>query len=456
MTARPTFALHTMGCKLNFYDSEVIAAELQQAGFQRTEEALGADLLILNTCTVTNKADQEARHLIRKFRRRHPGGFLAVTGCYVQAQKQDIEAMEEVDFLFTNVQKYDVKALVRAFHGSTEPAVEAHDIMEQRPAEFRLLEEFEAKTRAFLKVQDGCNLRCAYCIIPFVRGNNRSVPLGPLTDQLSLFAEKGIREVVLTGIHIGTWGRDFRPRQRFSDLAEGLLSHVLKHHLPLQIRISSLDTPEIDEHLIALLQAHPDVLVPHLHLPLQSAHNDILRAMHRQYSVEAYRDVLQLLNERLTDHCLGADVIVGFPGETDEIFEQSMIQLDSIPLDYLHVFPYSNRTGTKASLLSGQINGRTSKNRARRLREWSAKRFHLHLMTQLDRPQRAIVLRQTDPEFPESLSALTNTYINCRIDAAEFGISKERLQGQTITLKLEQHPAALVGRPLSLQPSWVV
>jgi len=407
--ALATFAIHTMGCKLNFYDTEAMAAGLEEAGLARLTDWREADLAILNTCTVTNSSDAESRNLIRRYRRAKPGGFLVVTGCYAQAKTEDIRAMSEVDLVTTNVDKYQVTPIVEAFRGAEAVAREAHDIMEKRPAEYRILDRFETKTRAFIKIQDGCNLRCAYCIIPFVRGNNRSVPIPAILDQLRVLEDQGIEEVVLTGIHIGTWGRDFRPRKHITDLLEAIETSDLS----LWVRISSLDSPEIPDEMIELIAASEKIL-PHLHIPLQAGDDRTLRRMRRVYLTEQYRDRVETLRAQIPHICLGADVIVGFPGETEEEFEATESFLTEIPMDYLHVFPYSNRSGTAASRFGSQVNGRIIRNRGRILREFSEHRKQAHYARHLGEKRRAIVLPKPIDGMPRSV--LTDNYIEMGVD----------------------------------------
>ena len=409
MDRKPSFAIHTMGCKLNFYDSEVICAGLTQAGFERQRNVLDADLMILNTCTVTNASDAESRNLIRKYRRRNPNGFMVVTGCYAQAKTRDLQAMEEIDLVTTNVDKYQVEPIVKAFHGAGKVFEESHDVMEKRPAEFRILESFESKTRAFIKIQDGCNLRCAYCIIPYVRGNNRSVPIANVLDQLRVLEQQGVQEVVVTGIHIGTWGRDFRPRKHFTDL----LAAFEASDINIWLRISSLDSPEIPDEMIELIAGSSKIL-PHLHIPLQAGDDKTLRRMRRVYLTDQYQDRVLRLRDAMPHICLGADVIVGFPGETDEDFAKTEAFLESIPMDYLHVFPYSNRQGTAASKFDDQINGRIIKNRGRILREFSERRKQEHYRRHIGQTRKAIILPKALDGKP--YCALTDNYIEMGVD----------------------------------------
>lgn len=393
-----------MGCKLNFYDTEAISAGLEEAGFVRHRDFLGADLLILNSCTVTHKSDAESRSLIRRFRKGNENGFLVVTGCFAQANTNDLRAMEEVDLVTTNVEKYNVKPIIDAYQGAGNLFEEAHDIMEKRPAEFRILEHFESKTRAFIKIQDGCNLRCAYCIIPFVRGNNRSIPIDDVQHQMRVLQERGVQEVVLTGIHIGTWGRDFRPRKHLL----ALLQAMEESELDIWVRISSLDSPEIPDEMIKLM-ANSNKILPHLHIPLQSGDDQVLRRMRRVYLTSQYRDRVEALRLAIPHICIGADVIVGFPGESEQEFNNTVSFLEDLPMDYLHVFPYSNRQGTAASTFTGQVNGRIVKNRGRQLRAFSERRKRAFYERHQGQTRRAIVLPK--PLNGKSYTALTDNYI---------------------------------------------
>ena len=412
-----------MGCKLNFYDSEAMAAGFVEAGFRREASLWDADLVLLNTCTVTNKSDAESRNLIRKFRRRNPNGFLVVTGCYAQARTSDLEAMAEVDLVTTNVDKFNVKPIVEAFHGAGTVLEQPHGIMEKRPAEFRILEHFESKTRAFIKIQDGCNLRCAYCIIPFVRGNNRSIPIADILDQMRVLADQGVQEVVLTGIHIGTWGRDFRPRKHLTDL----LYAMDRSDIDIWVRISSLDSPEIPDEMIDLIAGSTKIL-PHLHMPLQAGDDATLRRMRRIYTTAQYRDRIETLKARIPGICIGADVIVGFPGETDEDFAATEAFLEAIPMDYLHVFPYSQRQGTAAANFENPVNGRVSKNRGRVLREFSERRRRQHVVRHLGQVRPAIVLPKAMDGFPRSI--LTDNYIEMGVDLSAA------MEGRRIEIEL--------------------
>lgn len=409
MYGKPSFAIHTMGCKLNFYDSEAISAGLAEQGFQRHHNLLEADLMILNTCTVTNASDSESRNLIRRYRRSNPNGFLVVTGCYAQAKTSDLQAMEEIDLVTTNVDKYQVEPIVEAFHGAGRVFKESHDVMEKRPAEFRILDSFESKTRAFIKIQDGCNLRCAYCIIPYVRGNNRSVPIANVLEQLRVLEAQGVQEVVVTGIHIGTWGRDFRPRKHFTDLLRAFEDSDIN----IWLRISSLDSPEIPDEMIQLI-ANSNKILPHLHIPLQAGDDRTLRRMRRVYLTGQYRDRVERLRQAMPHICLGADVIVGFPGESEQDFAATEAFLADIPMDYLHVFPYSNRQGTAASKFEEQVNGRIIKNRSRILREFSERRKQEHYQRHIGQTRKAIFLPKAIDGKP--FSALTDNYIEVGVD----------------------------------------
>lgn len=405
-----TYAIHTMGCKLNIYDSEVIAQALEDAGFVRLEDVEAASLVVINTCTVTGKSDAEARHLMRRIKRRNPSCFLAVTGCYAQSQMAQIQAMPEADFVSSNVGKYRLDPLIEAYHSGHAELRSAGAIHQQTQADFELLARIRAKTRGFVKIQDGCHFRCAFCIVPYVRGPSRSVPADKILNQLDVLDRAGLAEVVLTGIHIGSWGQDFRPKRQFVDL----LDEIDQADFNLWIRLSSLEPTEISDHLIALLQSSKTI-VPHLHLPLQSGCDATLSRMNRRHTTARFRARAQTLKETVPDICIGADVIVGFPGETPEEFRQTRQFLEESPLDYLHVFPFSRREGTAAAEMPDPVDPQTVRQRAAELRALSDAMRRRHVARHLHTQRPAIVLPK--PLAGRPRSALTDNYIEVAVHA---------------------------------------
>jgi threonylcarbamoyladenosine tRNA methylthiotransferase MtaB len=342
----------TLGCKLNQFDSASIEGELLRRGFQPVSAAEDAAVVIVNTCTVTHKADAEARKLIRSVRRRNSTCKLLVTGCYADADAGALRTIPGVDLVFGNREKERVGTILDKFGLGIDGESGSPE-----------LPHFGRKSRALLKIQDGCRLACSYCIVPLVRGPSRSVPIEKVLDSASAIWRAGYREIVLTGINSGDYGLDLDPP---ADLAT-LLRRLLTICGPNRIRLNSLEPLVISEDIVELLAADPR-LAPHLQIPLQSGSEEILRLMRRNYRLEQYLDRLHLLRSRVPHIGLGADVIVGFPGETEAHFQESYDFIAASPLNYLHVFAWSPRKGTAATELPDRVEGPVIRERSARLR----------------------------------------------------------------------------------------
>ncbi len=364
-------ALTTLGCKVNQYDSAVNRERLQSERhcFVPFEEI--ADFYIINTCTVTDRADWEGRQLVRRAKRLNPEARVLVTGCYAQVSPQQVAAVSGVDFV-VGLNRLD--ELVR-FVGQPNPSAVGRPVISVgNPREERGVRVVGARglpehTRAFLKVEEGCNYSCTYCIIPIARGRSRSVSEDEVLCQVRVLAQEGFKELVLTGIHLGSYGHDLEPR---SDLTR-LLRTITDSGLVPRLRLSSLDPREVTEPLIQLM-SQSEVICPHFHVCLQAGEDRTLRRMRRNYTTGFYRDLLDRIRERIPTASLGSDIIVGFPGESDGDFERSLEFLEEIPLTYFHVFPYSTRAGTVAAALPQQVPSAVKKERSRRTRELGAKK----------------------------------------------------------------------------------
>jgi len=353
-------SLATLGCKVNQYESEAIGEALSCAGFTVVPYGEPADAVIINSCTVTHRSDRDVRALVRRAKRSSPAPFVAVVGCLAQT---DAESLVElgVDLVAGNSEKADLPRLLKNLQGG----VFVGDIQNQRKIKPMPVDGFRGKARAFLKVQDGCDNQCAYCIVPKARGPSRSLGPEEIRSGLENLKKSGHLEVVLTGVHLGAWGLDFNPAKPFSlllDLAEA-------SGLPA-IRLSSIEPMELTNEIVRRI-ASSETLCPHLHIPLQSGSDKILSSMNRGYSVEQFSGRVLAAVDAIENLCLGLDVIVGFPGETDELFEETAAFLESFPFQYLHVFPYSPRAGTRAAEMKGQVDPGKIKTRALRLRELS-------------------------------------------------------------------------------------
>jgi threonylcarbamoyladenosine tRNA methylthiotransferase MtaB len=352
-------AITTLGCKVNQYDTATIETRLRREGLEIVEFAPGADVYIVNTCTVTDRADGESRQLARRARRFNAAARIILTGCYAQIDPQGA-AIPEVDHVVGLNRLPDI---LRAVRGEMQPRISVDDLRTARRVKTLGAETFTGQTRAFLKIQEGCNLFCTFCIVPFARGASRSVSPREVVAQLQNLAALGFAEVVLTGVHLGAYGLDLRPRLDLVDL----LSMLDEQALVPRLRLSSVDPPEVTARLLDLL-AQSRTLCPHLHLPIQAGEDGVLARMRRKYDTAFLRDLGASIRESLPEAAIGTDVIAGFPGETQAQFEIGIQLLESLPLTYFHVFPYSRRAGTTAAKLSDQVPSDVIYARARRLR----------------------------------------------------------------------------------------
>lgn len=354
----------TFGCRLNAYESKIIDAHLAASDDQAT--------IVFNTCAVTNEAVRQARQAIRKARREHPDKRIVVTGCAAQVEPETFAAMAEVDLVLGNTEKLDAASYqTNAFGVGTEEKVQVNDIMSVTETAAHLIDGFSARARAFVQIQNGCDHRCTFCIIPFARGNSRSVPMGDAVHQIRHLVENGFNEIVLTGVDITSYGPDLPGKPSLGRLVKTILDQV--PHLP-RLRISSIDSIEVDDILFDLI-VNEERLMPHLHLSLQSGDNMILKRMKRRHTREDAIQFCETVRKARPDMVFGADLIAGFPTETDEMFENSRTIIQECGLTWLHVFPYSPKQGTPAARMP-QVSRQVIKARAKILR------FEGELMTQ--------------------------------------------------------------------------
>jgi threonylcarbamoyladenosine tRNA methylthiotransferase MtaB len=354
------FSLHTSGCRLNQYEIEAIGAKLESLGFQEVPFDEPVDVAVINTCTVTGRADADARNAIRRARRTSPGGRVVVTGCYAQAQPEEIEGLGAVDLVVDNTDKERLVAKMVGAFGYALPG--GIDFQRMNTDSFEL-GAYRRHTRAMVKVQDGCQEGCTYCIIPRARGHERSRSPESILREVKLLESNGYKEVILTGVHVGKYRYD---NWRLVDLLRALLTESGVE----QIRLTSMEPREFRPALVDVL-LNEDRCCAHLHIPLQSGHDVILRAMRRSYDTAYVRDLFNTLVKGRPDLAIGTDVIAGFPGETESHFAGTAAFLKSQPLAYLHVFSYSDRPGTAASVLPHKVSSDVIKARTVSLRELS-------------------------------------------------------------------------------------
>ena len=398
----------TFGCRVNAYESEVMRGHARAAGLE--------DAVIVNTCAVTAEAERQARQAIRKARRDNPEARIIVTGCAAQIDPDKYAAMGEVDRVLGNMEKMDPASFLP---GAAGP-VHVSDIMQVEETASHLIEGFEARTRAFIQIQTGCDHRCTFCIIPFGRGNNRSVPMGEIVSQVRLLVENGVPEVVLTGVDITDYGRDLPGQPSLGQLCRRLLMNVpaLK-----RLRLSSVDPVEIDPELLRLL-AEEERLMPHLHLSMQAGADLILKRMKRRHLQADIRRVVDEARRLRPDVVFGADIIAGFPTETEEQFRESLAVVEDCGLTWLHVFPYSERPGTPAARMP-QVPKAERKERAQRLRAAGERQVARFLESRLGTTAQVLMEKEgmgrSEHFAPVRLEAPVGSIVEARITASEAG-----------------------------------
>ena len=371
MSTPPKFT--TLGCRLNAYETEAMKELSQEAGI--------SNAVIVNTCAVTAEAVRKARQEIRKLRRENPEATLIVTGCAAQTEPETFAKMGEVDRVIGNTEKMQPetwKNMAADFVGETEK-VQVDDIMSVTETAGHLIDGFGTRSRAYVQVQNGCEHRCTFCIIPYGRGNSRSVPAGVVVDQIKRLVDKGFNEVVLTGVDLTSWGADLPAQPKLGDLVMRILKLV--PDLP-RLRISSIDSIEVDKNLMAAIATEPR-LMPHLHLSLQHGDDLILKRMARRHLRDDAIRFCEDAKKLRPDMTFGADIIAGFPTESNAHFENSLKLVQDCDLTWLHVFPYSKREGTPAAKIPSQVSGPTIKARAAQLRAAGDAQVAKHLAAQI-------------------------------------------------------------------------
>lgn len=348
-----TFAIHTFGCKVNIYESEYVINLMQANGYKMVDFNNEADIYIINTCSVTNEADKKDRKLIHATRNNHKDKILIVMGCFSQLNPDVIDA----DIVLGNKHKSKIIELINEYKKKKQKIVKVEDISDTN-FEDMYINRFVEHTRAFVKIQDGCNAFCAYCAIPYARGNLRSKKFSKVIEEVSELVHNGYKEIVLTGIHTGRYGKEQ------NTTLEALLKELVKIEGILRIRLSSIEINEITDGIIELIKSNP-IMAKHLHIPLQSGSNEILSLMNRKYKKEYFIDRVSYIRKEIPDISITTDLIVGFPGETEECFKETIDTLNIINFTKIHTFPYSKRNGTVAAFMPNQIDGNIKKCRAK-------------------------------------------------------------------------------------------
>jgi len=446
-----TFSLENFGCRATEADAAAMRRALRSAGWTVLDEHASADVVVLNTCTVTSAADSQARDAVRKIHRANPAARILVTGCYAQRAPEDLAQLPGVSWVVGNSHQTEIPRLLRELFAPDADAAPATgsvayssseslnhspardfvplanldvepmslargpakiltgDIFAQTSMQVSPLEGIPAdRTRPILKIQDGCNNRCSYCVIPFVRGSSRSLPPDETLEETRNLVAAGAKEIVLSGINLGSYGRDLGQRVVLADLVRRILYETTLE----QLRFSSIEPQDVTEDFVALVAASPRI-APHFHVPLQSGSDRILRAMHRWYRADHYAERIRLIHHELPEAAIGADVIAGFPGEADEDFSATFDFIARLPFTYLHVFSFSARPGTKASDLGSPVAAAVTRDRAGALRALGQQKSAAFRELQAGRTMRALTLARGGDTWTE---ALTGNYLKVRVE----------------------------------------
>jgi threonylcarbamoyladenosine tRNA methylthiotransferase MtaB len=432
-----TVLIENFGCRATEADADALRARLQAFGWKLAQDHRSADFVVLNTCTVTAAADSQARDAISKIHRANPAARVVVTGCYAQRAPDEISVLEGVSHVVGNSRQAEIPRLLRDLAAESSsrggisrareeafvPIAELDDSMSRARGPATILtgaifahSEVQIapaamtagdRTRPILKVQDGCNNRCSYCVIPYVRGRSRSLPPRAVVDEVRSLVAAGAKEIVLSGINLGSYGRDLAPRVPLASLVQRILDETALE----QLRFSSIEPQDVTADFAAFV-AETRRMAPHFHVPLQSGCDRILRAMHRWYRAAHYAERIELIRRLLPGAAIGADVIVGFPGETDADFRETVRFVERLPFTYLHVFSFSPRPGTAAAHLDATVPANTTRERARALRALGDRKSVAFRTARSGRTHRALTLNRRGPNWTE---ALTENYLKVRI-----------------------------------------
>jgi len=361
----PKYLIKTLGCKVNQYESEAVSQSLEDAGFEASPDE-EPDIYIINTCTVTGKASMQSRQAIRQAVRNHPKARIIVTGCYAQTEPDTLNQLSGIHDIVDNSGKYQIPELVTRTALKSNNFKEATDVDLKNRRDFFQFPSYVIgrRTRPFLKIQDGCDAFCTYCIVPHARGHSRSMPLEFVLNNILKLTEYGSLETVLTGIHLGAYGHDLRPQTSLFEL----LDEINRSNAARRLRLSSLEPQELSNGIIQLVKSS-HIICNHLHIPLQSGNDVILNKMNRPYTRSYFKELIHTIHTSIPNVSIGVDIIIGFPGETDEALEDTYSLINDLPIAYLHVFPFSPRRGTPAANFPDKVSTSVIKDRCKKIRE---------------------------------------------------------------------------------------
>ena len=439
-------AFYTLGCKLNFSETSTISRDFQRNNYKIVNASKKADIYVINTCSVTQNADNKFKSVVRKMNRLNPNAFIVAIGCYAQLKPNELSDVKGVDLVLGANEKFNILDYIGDLSKNKHPNIYSCDIssVDTYISSYSLND----RTRAFLKVQDGCDYKCTYCTIPLARGISRSDTLENIKNNVEIIASEGVKEIVLTGVNIGDYGKGEYGNKKHENTFLDLVEQLDKSGNISRFRISSIEPNLLGKEIISFL-ANSRLFVPHFHIPLQSGSNQILKSMKRRYNKDLYIDRINHINDTIPNACIGVDVIVGFPGETDEYFMETLDFLKELKISYLHVFTYSERNDTLASTMNFQVPKEVRTKRSMILRSLSDKKRRIFYESQIGLDKTVLYetenrrgyiygytenyLRVRTPWNPELANKLKPVRIN-EIDQDGYIRVEEKIQEECLSL----------------------
>ena len=439
-------AFYTLGCKLNFSETSTISRDFQRNNYKIVNASKNADIYVINTCSVTQNADNKFKSVVRKMNRLNPNAFIVAIGCYAQLKPNELSDVKGVDLVLGANEKFNILDYIGDLSKNKHPNIYSCDIssVDTYISSYSLND----RTRAFLKVQDGCDYKCTYCTIPLARGISRSDTLENIKNNVEIIASEGVKEIVLTGVNIGDYGKGEYGNKKHENTFLDLVEQLDKSGNISRFRISSIEPNLLSKEIISFL-ANSRLFVPHFHIPLQSGSNQILKSMKRRYNKDLYIDRINHINDTIPNACIGVDVIVGFPGETDEYFMETLDFLKELKISYLHVFTYSERNDTLASTMNFQVPKEVRTKRSMILRSLSDKKRRIFYESQIGLDKTVLYetenrrgyiygytenyLRVRTPWNPELANKLKPVRIN-EIDQDGYIRVEEKIQEECLSL----------------------
>lgn len=419
-----TVAFHTLGCKVNHYESEAMMDLFKKQGYEIKDFDDIADIYVVNSCTVTNQAARKSRQLARRAKRVNPAAIVALVGCYTQVSPEEVKNIDGVDLFIGTSNRSNIVEYVESVHDQGKADINILERQELNVFEELRVDTLRETTRAYVKIEEGCNQFCSYCIIPYARGPVRSRKHASVVDEVKELVKRGVKEIILTGTHLGAYGYDWDKDNSLEELIEYLVDIKDLEH----IRLSSIEITEISDRLLGII-ANEEKLCPHLHLPLQSGSNKILKKMKRPYTKDEFRQVINKIRGKVADIAITTDLIVGFPGEDQESFQEHLEFVKEMAFSRLHVFPFSAREGTPAAGMKEQIPGDIKKEYSSKMRHLNEKLMLAYQQKHLGKIRKLIVEESRDHQT-NFLTGVTDNYIRVLLD------EDSKYMGKMIDVKL--------------------